>query len=323
VLVRSDPVDLVDDLTSDPGYRGQLVHLERLPARPARTVSLPEDLPPLLRSRLEARGIGELWTHQAAALALTRDGTHTVVATGTASGKSLCYLLPVFEALLERSRRATALYFAPTKALAQDQLRTVRSFALAGVKAATYDGDTPTGERARIRRTANLVLTNPDMLHQAILPNHERWAPFIGRLAYVVVDEAHTLRGVFGAHVAVVLRRLRRLARRYGADPTFVLASATLGNPAELAGRLVGLPVEAVTGDGSPRGPLSFALWEPPLLDETSAQRRSSLIESADWLAAGVEGGVRTLCFTRSRRAAELVATYARRRVVEVDRSLF
>jgi DEAD/DEAH box helicase domain-containing protein len=322
VPVRTDPVDLVDDLTGDPDYRGQLVHLERLPARPARTVALPEDLPPLVRSRLEARGITELWTHQAEALALARDGTHTVVATGTASGKSLCYLLPVFESLLDGSRRATALYFAPTKALAQDQLRTVRSFALTGVRAATYDGDTPTGERPRVRRAANLVLTNPDMLHQAILPNHERWAPFLGRLAYVVVDEAHTLRGVFGAHVAVVLRRLRRLARRYGAEPTFVLASATLGNPGELAGRLTGLPVEPVTGDGSPRGPLSFALWEPPLLDETTGLRRSTLVESAGWLAAGVEGGVRTLCFTRSRRGAELVATYARRRVAEVDRAL-
>ena len=242
-------------------------------------------------------------------------------ATGTASGKSLCYQLPVFDALLGDGHR-TALYLSPTKALARDQLRAVRSFALAGIRASAYDGDTPAADRPMIRRSANLVLTNPDMLHRGILPGHERWAAFLGRLAYVVVDEAHTLRGVFGSHVAAFLRRLRRLAACYGASPTFVLASATLGNPAELAGRLVGQPVEAVTEDGSPRGPVAFALWEPPLLDETTGLRRSANTESAIWLAAAVEAGVRTLCFTRSRKSAELVATFARGRVAQVDRRL-
>jgi DEAD/DEAH box helicase domain-containing protein len=317
----TDPVELVDDLTGDPDYRGQLVHLERLPARPARLVDLPTDLPEPLGDRLHARGVAALWEHQAAAIALARAGRHVVVATGTASGKSLCYQLPVFDALLGDGHR-TALYLAPTKALARDQLRAIRSFALAGVRAAAYDGDTPSQDRPLIRRSANLVLTNPDMLHQGILPSHERWAAFLGRLAYVVVDEAHTLRGVFGSHVAAVLRRLRRLAARYRAQPVFVLASATLGNPAELASRLVGLPVEPVVADASPRGPLAFALWEPPLVDEASGLRRSPNTESAAWLAAGVEAGVRTLCFARSRRATELVATYARRRVGEVDRRL-
>ncbi len=316
-----DPASLIEDLESDPDYRGQLVHVERLPARRARRVELPDDLPDLLLSRLRARGIEALWSHQAEAIALARSGTNVVVATGTASGKSLCYQLPVFEALLGEGHR-TALYLAPTKALAHDQLRAIRSFALTGVRAASYDGDTPAEERPMVRRNANLVLTNPDMLHQGILPGHERWSAFLGKLALVVVDEAHTLRGVFGSHVAAVLRRLRRLANRYGADPTFVLASATLGNPAELASRLVGLPVEAVTTDGSPRGRVTFALWEPPLLDETTGLRRSANVDSANWLAAGVEAGVRTLCFTRSRKAAELVATYTRRRVAEVDRSL-
>jgi DEAD/DEAH box helicase domain-containing protein len=325
-----EPTDLVDHLTSDPDYRDQLVHVEHVPARIARTVGLPEDLPEVLRSRLEARGITALWSHQAEAIALARDGTHVVVSTGTASGKSLCYFLPVFERLLlgrpggpgRRKGKATALYMAPTKALTQDQLRTARSFALTGVRAATYDGDTLPEDRPSVRRSANLVMTNPDMLHQAILPNHERWSSFLGGLSFVVIDEAHTLRGVFGAHVAVILRRLRRLARRYGADPTFILASATLGNPGELAARLTGLPVEEVTRDGSPRGPLSFALWEPPLLDEASGLRRSTNIEAANWLAGGVESGARTLCFTRSRKGAELVATYARRKVAEVDRAL-
>jgi DEAD/DEAH box helicase domain-containing protein len=316
-----DPASLIQDLTSEPGYRGQLVHVERLPARPARLVSLPDDLPEPLPGRLRARGIASLWSHQAEAIALARSGAHVVVATGTASGKSLCYQLPVLEALLGPGHR-TALYLSPTKALAHDQLRAVRSFALAGVRAASYDGDTPVAERPMVRRNANLVLTNPDMLHQGILPRHEQWSAFLGRLSFVVVDEAHTLRGVFGSHVAVILRRLRRLAARYGAEPVFVLASATLGNPAELASRLVGLPVEAVTADGSPRGPVTFALWEPPLEDEATGLRRSANVEAAKWLATGVEASVRTLCFTRSRKAAELVATYARRRVAEVDRSL-
>ena len=317
----SDPAALIEDLTGDPGYRGQLVHVERLPARRAKLVGLPKDLPEVLLGRLRARGVTALWSHQAEAIALARAGSHVVVATGTASGKSLCYQLVVFGALLGEGHR-TALYMAPTKALARDQLRAIRSFALTGVRAAPYDGDTPVDERALARRNANLILTNPDMLHQAILPRHEQWSAFLGQLAYVVVDEAHTMRGVFGSHVAAVLRRLRRVANRYGASPVFILASATLGNPAELAGRLTGLPVEAVTEDGSPRGPVTFALWEPPLLDEATGQRRSPNIEAADWLAAGVEAGIRTLCFTRSRRSAELVATYARRRVGEVNRAL-
>jgi DEAD/DEAH box helicase domain-containing protein len=317
----SDPAALVEHLTGDPGYRGQLVHVERLPARQARTVGFPDDLPELLASRLRARGIEALWSHQAEALAFARAGSNVVVATGTASGKSLCYQLPVFEALLGGGRR-TALYLSPTKALAHDQLRAIRSFALTGVRAASYDGDTPTDERPMVRRNANLVLTNPDMLHQGILPSHERWSGFLGRLAVVVVDEAHTLRGVFGSHVAAVLRRLRRAAGRYGARPVFVLASATLGNPGQLAERLVGLPVEAVTDDGSPKGPCTFALWEPPLVDEATGLRHSLNTEAAAWLTAAVEAGVRTLCFTRSRKSAELVATYTRRRVAEVDRDL-
>jgi DEAD/DEAH box helicase domain-containing protein len=317
----SDPAALVEHLTGDPAYRGQLTHLERLPARPGRTVRFPDDLPELLAGRLRGRGIEALWTHQAEALALARAGTNLVVATGTASGKSLCYQLPVFEALLGEGQR-TALYLSPTKALAHDQLRAIRSFALTGVRAASYDGDTPVEERPMVRRNANLVLTNPDMLHQGILPSHERWSGFLRQLAFVVVDEAHTLRGVFGSHVAVVLRRLRRVCERYGARPVFVLASATLGNPGQLAERLVGLPVEAVTEDGSPRGPGSFALWEPPLIDEATGLRRSPNTEAAAWLTAAVEAGVRTLCFTRSRKAAELVATYTRRRVAEVDREL-
>jgi DEAD/DEAH box helicase domain-containing protein len=291
-----------------------LVHLERLPARRARTVPLPDDLPSSLVSRLELAGIRELWAHQGEALTRARAGQHLVVATGTASGKSLCYQLPVLERLLDDDR-SIALYLAPTKALAHDQLRTVRAFRLPQVRAAVVDGDTPPPEREAIRRTANWLLTNPDLVHHSLLPNHRTWRDVLHRLAYVVVDEAHVARGVFGGHVALVLRRLRRLAERYGADPTFVLATATVGNPAEHAGRLTGLEVAAVTVDGSPRGPLDLGLWLPPVVREDGGGRRSLLGETADLLASFVAAGVQTLVFTRSRKAAEVIALAARERL--------
>ncbi|GIM90436.1 hypothetical protein Ato02nite_022290 [Paractinoplanes toevensis] len=211
------------------------------------------------------RGIISPWAHQATAANLAVEGTNVVLATGTASGKSLGYQMPVLSRLLT-DPRATALYIAPAKALAADQLRAVAGFGLPGVRPATYDGDTSREEREWIREHSRFVLTNPDMLHHGILPGHERWAVFLRRLAYVVIDECHTYRGVFGSHVAHVLRRLRRAATRYGGRPTFVLASATSGDPADAASRLLGLPVTAVTEDASPRGGVTFALWEPPLL---------------------------------------------------------
>jgi DEAD/DEAH box helicase domain-containing protein len=244
-----------------------LVHRERLPERPGEPVALPDDLPTVLRERLATQGITALWSHQVEVLARARRGEHVVVATGTASGKSLAYQLPALERLLADDRSAV-LYLAPTKALAHDQLRTLRQLRLPGLRAAVLDGDTPSAERDAVRRTANWVLTNPDLLHHSLLPNHAWWADLLHRLAVVVVDEAHVARGVFGGHVALVLRRLRRLAERYGADPTVLLASATVGNPAEHASALTGLPVVAVTRDGSPRGPLDVGLWLPPLEDE-------------------------------------------------------
>ncbi|CAN5316623.1 DEAD/DEAH box helicase [soil metagenome] len=301
--------------------RPRLAHLRHLPARQASTAALPDDLPELLRQRLLLAGVDGLYSHQAEALDLARRGRHLVVATGTASGKSLCYQLPIVERLLTDDK-ATALYLTPTKALAQDQLRAFRSFRLPHVRAATYDGDTPRGEREAVRRTANVVLTNPDMLHVGILPQHRRWGDFLHRLAFVVVDECHVARGVFGAHVAAILRRLRRVCDRYsaGADSesghpglTFVLASATIGNPAEHAGNLTGHDVVAVTADGSPRPPMAFGLWEPPLLDADSGARRSTLAEAADLLAGLVEAGPATLAFVRSRKGAEIVARTTRR----------
>ncbi|HUQ39724.1 MAG TPA: DEAD/DEAH box helicase [Acidimicrobiales bacterium] len=289
--------------------RGQLVHLERLEEREARTAPLSVPLPEALRDRVPATG---LWSHQAAAIDLARAGRSVALATGTASGKSLAYQLPVAEAAMTGS---TALLLFPTKALAQDQLRALGGLDIAELVAVTYDGDTGTDERSWARRHANVILTNPDMLHVGILPSHARWATFLMRLRYVVVDELHTLRGIFGTHVAHVLRRLRRLCALYGADPTFVFTSATLGRPAALARALAGLEVAEVVEDGSPRGERLFALWNPPLLDEASGARGSGNVECAELLSALVRTGHRTIAFTRSRKGAELVAAHTRRRL--------
>ena len=290
-----------------------LVHLERLPARRARTTALPDDLPTALRDRLAQAGIEQLWSHQAETLALARDGRHVVVATGTASGKSLAYQLPALERLVADDRSAV-LYLAPTKALAHDQLRALRGLGLPQLRAAALDGDTPRPERDAVRRSANWILTNPDLLHASLLGDHPRWADVLHRVAAVVVDESHVARGVFGSHVALVLRRLRRLLERYGADPTWLLASATIGNPGEHARALTGLEVAEVVVDGAPRGPLELGLWLPPFEDDGEA-RRSTLRESADLLAAFVAAGVQTLAFTRSRKGAEVVALAARERL--------
>ncbi len=244
-------------------------------------------------------------------------GEHTVVATGTASGKSLAYLLPVVTDLITQPR-ATALYLSPTKALAADQLRGIRALHVTQVRAATYDGDTPREERDWVRAHGNLILTNPDMLHRSLLPAHARWAGFLRGLRYVVIDECHTYRGVFGSHVAHVLRRLRRVCAKYGATPTFVLASATVSDPEVSAGRLTGLTVRPVTDDAAPRGALDFALWEPPLTDPDAGVRRSSAAETADLLTDLIVDEVRTIAFVRSRRGAEIVAAQARRQLAEV-----
>ncbi len=230
---------------------------------------------------------------------------------GTASGKSLCYQLPIVDAAVTKAR-ATALCIFPTKALAQDQLQSLRSWLVPGLKAVTYDGDTPSGDRTWARANANVVLTNPEMLHVGMLPSHARWATFLMRLRYVVVDELHTLRGVFGSHVALVLRRLRRLCERYGSSPTFCLTSATIGNPAELAEQLVGAPVGLVDHDGAPRGPRRLVVWERPLLDAITGARPSAVTETAALLAALVRDDHQTIAFCRGRRTAEVVAVQAR-----------
>jgi DEAD/DEAH box helicase domain-containing protein len=293
-----------------PPYGDRLVHRGYVEGTAARMAPLPADIDPRLASALIAEGIAELYTHQAETYELARAGRHVCVVTGTASGKSLAYTLPLVQELLER-RGARALYLSPTKALAQDQARRLSELRL-GLRPTLYDGDTPRERRPLARKWGNPILTNPDMLHLGILPNHARWAEVLRSLTHVVVDEAHVYRGVFGSHVALVLRRLRRVCALYDASPTFLLASATIANPAELAHALTGLDVAVVSDDGAPRAPRTVAFWQPTLLDDETGERGSTLAEAAGLLAALATAGLRTICFVRSRRGVEIVFRIAR-----------
>ena len=284
-----------------------------LPPREATLVKLP-DLRPELSEALHKMGASRLYSHQLEAYERVLAGENVVVATATASGKSLCYKIPAFQNALGRAKsRAVFLY--PTKALAQDQLGKIKAFDLRGVHPATYDGDTPHALRADIRRRANILLTNPDMLNIGILPHHDAWADFLRNLEIVAVDEAHVLRGVFGSHVAAVLRRLRRVARLHGGDPRFVLTSATIANPQELAESLTGLPFVLVDNDGASTGERRVVFRNPPLLDKEKGERRSLLTEGALVFANLVSQGVRTIAFAKTRKAAELIYRYAANRL--------
>ena len=290
----------------------RLVHVEQLPARPARYGTLASPLPPAVSERL---GVEQLWSHQTQAIDHLRAGRSVAVSSGTASGKSLCFQAPIAEAVTTGLRPATSLLLFPTKALAQDQLRALTALEVPGLVAATYDGDCSAEERTWTRAHANVVLTNPEMLHVGLLPHHARWATFFLRLRFVVVDELHTLRGIFGSHVAHLLRRLRRICAHYGSHPAFVFTSATIGEPARLASELCGLPVEAVTDDGSPRGERTFVLWDPAGGDAEGGRSVSSARDSAELMSALVTGGHRTIAFCRSRKGTELVAADVKRRL--------
>jgi DEAD/DEAH box helicase domain-containing protein len=292
----------------------ELAHLEVVPAREASLAPIPEGLHPRVREALSAQGIESLYAHQAEAWQAAARGEHLVVTTGTASGKTLAFNLPVLDALAREPKRR-ALYLYPTKALAQDQLRALTDFRLPRLRAAIYDGDTAAERRWQVRKWANLVLSNPDMLHVGVLPHHDRWGDVLSNLAYVIVDEAHVYRGVFGSHVGNVLRRLRRLARVYGADPQFLLASATIANPGELGERLLGVETTVIGDDAAPRAERTIALWNPPLTDEELGLRASALGEASKLLADLVQRGLRTLCFAKSRRAAELIHRFAAERL--------
>jgi DEAD/DEAH box helicase domain-containing protein len=303
----------------EPGHLdGRLVAEAVEEARDAERVEIPRSLAPELAAALPAAGIGALYSHQVQALEAAGAG-NVIITSGTASGKSLSFNLPVLDRLVG-DRAARALYLYPTKALAQDQARKLSALGLEQLRHAIYDGDTPRDDRPQIRRRSNLVLTNPDMLHVGVLPHHRSWGDFLAGLEWVVVDEAHTYRGVFGSHVANVLRRLRRVAALYGADPRFVMASATIANPVELAERLVGEPFRLVDADGAPRAGRRIGMWNPPVIDESSMTRRSVLSEAAELLADLVSEGARTICFLRSRRGIELIQRFTRMRLEELGR---
>ncbi|MER5326921.1 DEAD/DEAH box helicase [Streptosporangium roseum] len=302
-----------------PARRDRVTHVEHVPARQAGQARWPDWVHESLVTRWANHGISGLWSHQAEAAELVHRGQNVIIATGTASGKSLSYLVPALSSVLDGG---TILYLTPTKALAADQLRALNELDVPELRAATFDGDTSFEERAWVRKHANYVLTNPDMLHRTLLPRHANWSSFWRRLRMVVVDECHGYRGVFGSHVAQILRRLRRVCTRYGSAPAFVLSSATASEPGAFAMRLTGLQMAEVTTDASPRGATTFALWEPPLTDlrgERGAPlRRPATAESADLLADLVIADVRTLAFVRSRRAAESVALTTRAKLQDL-----
>ena len=353
-----DVTTFLSQLRRQPFYQGQIVHLEQIPRRAARYGSLAAPLHPDVQASLRGQGIERLYTHQAAAIDAARAGRHLVVVTSTASGKTLCYNLPALEAILQRPVDR-ALYLFPTKALAQDQMRSLRELGCEvmgrgsdaappgrgtrlGVRVGTYDGDTPQAARSKLRQQGQIILTNPDMLHVGILPNHALWASFFRHLRYVVLDEAHTYRGIFGSQVACVLRRLRRVCALYGSAPQFIAASATIANPGQHVAALTGLEPLVIDEDGSPAGPRSFALWNPPLLGagrgsvgdrpqrqisegdrpqrqqneggrpQQSGLRRSANGEATQLFAALVRSDTRTILFTRARKVAELILRYAR-----------
>ncbi|WP_444962068.1 DEAD/DEAH box helicase [Nocardiopsis sp. M1B1] len=314
----SRPEPVLPGVWRDDTRYPQVTHIEHVARNDGVSGEWPVWTAPHLVERLADRGITGPWSHQAEAADLARSGRDVIIATGTASGKSLAFLLPAVDAV---DAGGTVLYLSPTKALAQDQLRWITDLSLPGMRTAVYDGDTSSEERSWVREHGNYVLTNPDMLHHGILPRHGAWARFLRRLRYVVIDEAHRYRGVFGSHVAQILRRLRRVCARYRSRPVFVLASATSGSPAESATRLTGVPVTAVSRDGSPRPGMSVALVEPELTDLTGEHgapiRRTAPSQAAEMLADLVRDGVRTLVFVRSRQGAEVVALTTQRLLSE------
>ena len=313
-MAATDFRSLVRRWERSSSFSGELVHWRSLPPREAGYGDLDPPLSDRLLECLAGKGITRLFGHQANAVRLIRRGTHVVLVSGTASGKTLCYQIPIAERILA-DPTATALLVYPTKALSQDQVGSLRRLRIPGLVASTYDGDVPRRLRNQVRKRSNVILTNPDMLHYGVLPNHRLWESFLSRLAFVVVDEMHYLRGMFGSHSAHILRRLRRLASYYGSRPTFVLTSATIGNPLNLACQLSGLDVTLVEGDDSPSGERVVALWNPPLEDPEAGTRRSPLYETADLYVDLVRRGTHTIVFGRTRKTTELIHMNAAQRL--------
>ena len=303
----------------DPDIAPNIFAWRTTPARAAQTHPFPADLPDPLRAALSSRGISLLYSHQLAAWNHACAGRNLILATGTASGKTLAYNLPVLAKMIE-DPQARALYLFPTKALAQDQYANLESFQskIIDLKPSIYDGDTPQKDRPSIRKTARIVLSNPDMLHTGILPHHANWSDFFSNLKFIVIDEAHTYRGVFGSHVANVIRRLRRVAKFYGANPQFILASATIGNPKELAETLIEEPVELVDNDGSSRGQRHFIIYNPPVLNPALGLRKSSILESVRLANDLLKHDVQSVVFARTRRSVEILLTHLQTQIVNL-----
>ena len=329
-----EPSNFLSHLKEQSFYEDQLIHAERLGGRQARYAPLERPLLRPLVEAIKASGAAQLYQHQAQAIDAVRAGQDIIVATGTASGKTLCYNLPVLEAIL-LNPQSRAIYLFPTKALAQDQLRAlnelINHLTLASQKngqmlfmprLGAYDGDTPKRGRTQLRREGNIILTNPDMLHVGILPNHHLWADFLKHLKFIVVDEAHIYRGVFGSHVAVVFRRLTRLCQLYGSQPQFICCSATIANPGEHIERLTGRQPVVVDEDSSPQAPKQFILWNPPFLDKKKTARRSANGEAANLFAEMARHAIRNITFTKARVVAELILNYTRQALDRTDPEL-
>ncbi len=314
----------IDQIISKNEYNGQIAHIEHISPRSAVFADLDKPLPVILEKKLREKGLLPLYSHQAKAINLVRQNSNVIVATSSASGKSLCYNIPVIERLLNYAG-SSAIYLFPTKALAQDQLRSFTDIFCPQLvryeEVATFDGDTRSSERSAIKKNARLVLSNPDMLHFGILPNHRSWSRLLRHLEFVIIDEAHSYRGIFGSHVALLIRRLRRLCFLYGSNPLFICCSATINNPEAHADALVGLPFHLVNKDGSPKSSKDFIFWNPPTIDYAKSKRRSANSEAAALFSELICNNIRTLAFSRTRQLAELVASYSNKRLSEISPS--
>ena len=307
-------------LETDPAFRSQVTCWYREEARPGIYEELPEDISPKIKEVLKNRGIERLYSHQAAAYGSARRRENIVVVTPTASGKTLSYNLPVVQTLMER-KEARALYLFPTKALSQDQQAELNELVLAGglpLKVATYDGDTPKSLRISARETGRIVISNPDMLHAGVLPNHPKWIKFLSNLEYIIIDEVHSYRGIFGSHMTNLIRRLKRIAEFYGGDPTFILCSATIGNPRELAEALIEEEVKLIDVNGAPSGEKHFLMYNPPLVDPVQGIRRGVVLEAKNIALRFLKQRIKTIVFARSRLRTELIASYIKKAIANM-----
>lgn len=314
------PSSFVEALRSDPTFAAQVQAWHSFPGKEGTYAEYPDGLDARLAAGLRSRGVERLYSHQARAFEAARAGRHVLIATPTASGKSLCYNLPVMQTLLEQPE-SRALYLFPTKALSQDQQSELNETTLGadlGLKISTYDGDTLPSLRASARETGQIIISNPDMFHSGILPNHPKWIKFLKNLRYVVIDEVHTYRGVFGSHVANVIRRLRRVAAFYGADPAFILCSATIGNPQEHAENLLGSPVDLIGESGAPTGTRHFVLYNPPLVDRVQGIRRGTVNEAQALAVKVLTAGQKVIVFARSRVRVELISSYIKEKLANL-----